>query len=105
MAKENKNDLDAMAKDLSKLSDAISGLSSAMDGKIIIEEGYIVDTSLPIEVGRLSSDQESAMREYEYLQERKQDKMSESSIKRVARDYLESKSNGILDIDADSGGE
>jgi len=96
-------DLNDMCNDLLKISNGISRLNNAMSGKIIVEKNKIVDTSLPINKDKLSPDSVAAMKEYDYIEGRKKNIMSAEHLDRIARDYLDSNSEGVLKVDVDFG--
>lgn len=95
------NDSNDLIEALSDLSDGINKIDNAMDGKIIIEKGQFVDSSIPIELNRLSSDRKAAINEADYLNARKNNQLSEKHVKRIARDYIEENSNNIIQIDSE----
>lgn len=94
-----KNDSDDLVDILSSLSEGVSKINKAMDGRVIIEKSQFVDSSVPIELNRLSPDKSAAINEDDYLNARKSSKLSQKHIERIARDYIEEKSNGIVEID------
>lgn len=97
MAKENNSD--DFLKMLNDLSESVNDINRSVDGKIIIEENQFVDSSVPMDLNRLSPNKDAAMNESDYLSARKKNKLSKKHIKRIARDYIEEKSNGIIKVD------
>lgn len=96
MAKEkNVNDLIGMLNGLSK---SICDLDNSISGKIIVEENRVIDSSLPIDLNRLSPDKKTALNEANYINARREGQVSKSHVDRLARDLIDAKSKGIIKV-------
>ena len=84
---------------IKKLMKSVESINS-VDGEILVEEGELIDTGVPIDETRFSDSKTEAMDEYEYIKTRKTgEKISsedKEKIKRIERDILKNKSKGFI---------
>lgn len=91
MNKHKNDNIGSLFTEINKFISSVDNLQ----GSQIIVQGKVVDKNIPIEVNRLSPDEEQAIKENEYIEKRKNDNFTHSdkdSIDRFVRDLLEEKS-------------